>query len=216
VESEALIAELARRLKPVRVLPSPARQAAAWFGLAAATVTAVTLLDGVRPDLAARLAVPSELAQWLASIATALAGALAAAMLARPDRPVAWALLPLAPLVAWLAALGFGAAADVARLGPAAMEVGENWGCVVFTAGLGLVLTLGLLVMLRHAGPVRPVPVLIFGGLASAALTSAGCSVAHRIDAALPVLVWHGAAVLLAVGLAWAFGGRLLVRPPGG
>ena len=45
----------------------------------AAAVIAATLLDGVRPDLAARLAVPSELAQWLASIATALAGALAAA-----------------------------------------------------------------------------------------------------------------------------------------
>ena len=202
MESEALIAELACRLRPVRVLPAPARQATAWFALAATVVAAVTLLDGVRPDFAARLALPMEVAQLLASVATALAAAVAAAMLARPDRPAAWALLPLAPLLAWLAALGLGSVTDVARLGPAAMEIGENWGCIGFTAGLGMVLTLLLLAMLRHAGPVRPVPVLLYGGLASTALTSAGCTVAHRIDAALPLLVWHGAAVLLAVGIA--------------
>jgi hypothetical protein len=216
VESEALIAELTGRLKPVRVLPSPGRQAIGWFALAATVVAAVTLMDGVRPDLAERLALPMEVAQWLASVATALAAALAAAMLARPDRPAGWALLPLAPLAAWLAALGAGSLGDVARLGPAAMEIGENWGCIGFTGGLGLGLTLLLLVLLRHAGPVRPLPVLLYGGLAATALTSAGCTVSHHIDAALPLLVWHGAAVLLAVGFAWAFGGRLLARVPGG
>jgi hypothetical protein len=132
-------------------------------------------------------------------------------MLARPDRPAGWALLPLGPLVAWLAALGWGCFADVARLGPAALAVGENWGCVGFTGGLGVVLTLGLLAMLRHAGPVRPLPVLLFGGLASAALASAGCTVAHHIDTTLPLLIWHGGAVALAVGLAWA-GGRWVLQ----
>jgi hypothetical protein len=211
VESEALIAELTGQLRPVRVLASPARQAAAWFGLAVLVVLAVTLVDGVRPDFVARLAVPGEVAQWLASVATAAAASLAAALLARPDRSLAWALLPAAPLALWLGVLGWGSAGDLGRLG-LVVAAGEHWGCVGFTAGLGMALTVGLLLLLRHAGPVRPLPVLLFGGLASAALASAGCTVAHHIDTALPLLVWHGGAMAVAVVVAWAGGRALLQR----
>ena len=71
-----------------------------------------------------------------------------------------------------------------------------------------------MLLLLRHAGPVRPLPVLLLGGLASAALCSAGLSLFHHLEAALMVLVWHGGALAVVVVLGWRLGRPLLQRPP--
>jgi len=150
----------------------------------------------------------------LASVATGILAAVAAAMLARPDRSWRWALLPVPALAAWVASLGLGCFADLARMGPAALAMGTSWGCLRFIMMLGLPLTAALLVLLRHAGPVRPVPVLLLGSLASAALCSAGLSLLHHLDAALMVLLWHGGAALLLVVLGWLLGRPLLARPP--
>jgi len=215
VESEALIGHLASGLRPVRVLPSPVRQAMGWLVIALAVVAAAVALEGLRADLVARMRQPAEVLQCLASIVTAALAALAATMLARPDRDARWGLVPVAALLVWLASLGWGTALDFARLGAVVSGETEHWGCVGFVAGVGTPLTLGLLVMLRHAGPVRPLPVLLLGGLASGALTSAGCTLAHHLDAALMVLVWHGGAVLALVLLGWQAGRWVLARPLG-
>lgn len=214
MDSDALIDRLRGDLRPVRPMPSPGRQAALWLLAALAANAAMLALDGVRPDLAARLAMPAEVAQWVSSVATGIAAALAAAMLARPGRPGGWALLPVPPLLAWLGALGWGSFADLGRLGAEAWRMSPNWGCVVFVGGSGLPLAVGLLLLLRHAGPVRPVPVLLLGGVAAAALASAACSLAHGIDAMLMLLVWHGAAAVLVAVLAWTCGRPLLLRAP--
>jgi hypothetical protein len=170
--------------------------------------------EGLRHDLAERMALPQELVQFCASIATGLAAAPAVAMLARPDRSLAWALLPVAPLVLWLGGLGWGCFADLDRMGLDALAMGTSWGCLKFILLLGTPLTVALYLLLRHAGPVRPVPVLLLGGLASAALCSAGLSLFHHLDAMLMVLVWHGAAVAVLVVLGWALGRPLLLRAP--
>ena len=213
VETEALIGRLSRDLRPVRPLASPGRQALAWLGFAALVLAGVVALEGPRHDLAARLALPEELGQLLASVATGITAALAAAMLARPDRSWRWALLPLPFLAAWLAMLGWGCLAELARLGPGqSMARGTSWGCVQFVVLLGLPLSAALLLLLRHAGPVRPAPVLALAGLASAALCSAGLTLFHHLDAALEVLIWHGGAVVLVVLLDRLFGRSLLMR----
>ena len=61
-------------------------------GLAVAVAVA---LQGLRPDIADRVTLAFDVAQWVASVGVGITAALAAAMLARPDRPAAWALLPL-------------------------------------------------------------------------------------------------------------------------
>ena len=211
--SERLIAELAAGLRPVRRLPSPVLLALLWLLLAGLVIALVVAGFGVRHDLGHAMAEPGERAQFLASVATGIAAALAAAMLARPERSGRWALLPLPPLALWLASLGWGCLADVARLGPAAWALGPSWGCLKFILVLGTPLTAAMLLLLRHAGPVRPQPVLLLGGLAAAALCSAGLSLVHHLDAMLMVLVWHGAAVLALMGLGWTLG-RPLLAPP--
>ena len=215
MRTEDLIGRLAAELRPVRRLAPPGAQAALWLALAAlAVAAAVALHGGFRPDIGARLRLPYEVAQWLASVATGAAAALAAAMLARPDRGAAWALLPVVPLVLWLGGLGWGCFADLDRMGPQALAMGTSWGCLKFILLLGTPLTVALYLLLRHAGPVRPVPVLLLGGLASAALCSAGLSLFHHLDAMLMILVWHGGAVAVLVVLGWALGRPLLLRAP--
>ena len=214
MESEQLIDRLATGLRPVRRLPPPGLQALLWCALAVLVIGLATALHGLRHDLAERMALPQEQVQFLASIATGLAAALAAAMLARPDRSAGWALLPVGPLVLWLGGLGWGCFADLGRMGPAAWAMGTSWGCVKFILLMGTPLTVALYVLLRHAGPVRPLPVLLLGGLASAALCSAGLSLFHHLDAMLMILVWHGGAVAVLVVLGWALGRPLLLRAP--
>ncbi len=211
--TEEVIARLAADLRPVRRMAPPGAQAGLWLGLAALAVAAAVLLHGPRPDLAARLTRPDEAGQWLASLATGVTAAVAAAMLARPDRSLRWALLPLPFLLAWVASLGLGCLADVARLGPErALSPRASWGCLGFILLLGVPMAAALVLLLRHAGPVRPAPVLALAGLAAAALCSAGLSLFHHLDAALEVLVWHGAAVALVALLGRALGRPLLLR----
>jgi hypothetical protein len=207
---------LAAGLAPVRRLRPPVWRAAAWLGFAASVLAlAVALHGGFRHDLAARLALPYEVVQLAASVATGVLAAVAAFHLALPDRSPRWALLPLPALALWVASLGWGCLADLARVGPEALVLGTSWGCLRFIAGLGLPLTATMLWVLRHAGPVRPVPVALLGGLAAAALCSFGLSLFHHLDAAAMVLAWHGGAMALVVLLGWAVGRPALIAAAG-
>ena len=71
---------------------------------------------------------------------------------------------------------------------------------------MGIPLAVAKFWPLRHAGPVRPGPVLVLGGLASAALCSAGLSLFHHLDAAVMILLWHGGGIALLTLLGWLFG----------
>jgi hypothetical protein len=210
VRSEELISELTAGLRPVRRMASPARQAGLWLGLAAVAVGLAVLAHGLRHDLQERMLMPQEVGQWLASVFAGVLAAVAAAMLARPDRSWRWVLLPVPALIGWFGSLGWGCLADLARLGPMAGQIGTSWGCLRFILAMGVPLAAVQFWLLRHAGPVRPMPVLLLGGLASAALCSAGLSLFHHLDAAVMVLLWHGGAMLLLV-LAGALLGRPLV-----
>jgi hypothetical protein len=216
VRTEDLIADLAAGLAPVRRLRPPVWRAAAWLSFAASVLAlAVALHGGLRHDLAARLALPYEVVQLAASVATGVLAAVAAFHLALPDRSPRWALLPLPALALWVGSLGWGCLADLARVGPEALVLGTSWGCLRFIAGLGLPLTATMLWALRHAGPVRPVPVALLGGLAAAALCSFGLSLFHHLDAAAMVLAWHGGAMALVVLLGWAVGRPALIAAAG-
>lgn len=216
MRTEDLIADLAAGLAPVRRLRPPVWRAAAWLGFAASVLAlAVALHGGFRHDLAARLALPYEVVQLAASVATGVLAAVAAFHLALPDRSPRWALLPLPALALWVGSLGWGCLADLARVGPEALVLGTSWGCLRFIAGLGLPLTATMLWALRHAGPVRPVPVALLGGLAAAALCSFGLSLFHHLDAAAMVLAWHGGAMALVVLLGWAVGRPALIAAAG-
>lgn len=214
MRTEDLIGRLAGQLRPVRRMASPAAQAGIWLAGAVVAIGIAVLVEGLRSDLPQRLMLPQEALQWLGAVTTGVAAAFAASMLARPDRSVRWALLPLPFALAWLATLGLGCLADMARMGDEALTPRLSGGCIKFILCLGVPLGAGLLLLLRHAGPVRPAPVLALAGLASAALCSAGLSLFHHLDASLEVLLSHGLAIGAVALLGRVFGRGLLLRTP--
>jgi hypothetical protein len=199
MRTEDLIGTLAGDLKPVRPLAPPLRRCAAWLAFAALTIGAAILLFGTRHDLMERLARPYESLQLALSVATGVLAAIAAFQLSLPDRSARWALLPVPAVIGWIATMGFGCLEDMARMGPEALVLGTSWGCLRFVVLMGVPLAVSLVWMLRHAGPLRPVPVAMLGGLAGAALSAAGLSVFHHLDAAAMVLAWHGGSTLVVV-----------------
>lgn len=212
MRTEELVDHLATDLRPVRRLRPPLVRALGWLAFAAAVIGVAVLIEGFRHDIGTRIRLPHDVAQWVFSVVTGVLAAIAAFTVSLPDRSPRWALLPLPALALWLASLGWGCLADIARLGPESLVLGTSWSCLRFIVGLGLPLTLAMLLSLRHAGPIRPVPVTLLGGLAAAALCSAGLSLFHHLDAAAMVLAWHGGAMLVVVLVSGAMGGRLAFR----
>jgi hypothetical protein len=210
MRSEDLIANLASGLRPVRRVWHPALSTAVWVLLAMAVIGGGVAWFGFRHDLAQRLAGGFDLPQLLAALTTGLLAAFAAFQLALPDRDRRWALLPLPAAGAWLATMGWGCLADLARHGPEAWRLTTSFPCLAFITGFGLPLTVAILWLARHAAPLRPGPVAALGGLSAAALASVGLSLVHYLDAALMVLVWHGMAMSVVTLVASLVGPRVL------
>jgi len=216
MKTEDMIGRLAAELRPVRRLAPPLRRAVAWIGFAALVIAACVMLFGPRHDLMERLSRPQEAAQLAFALATGLLAAIAAFQLSVPDRSARWALLPLPAAAGWIGSLGWGCLAELARQGSRALQLDTSWGCFGFIVLTGVPLSLSLMWMLRHAGPIRPVPVAVLGGLAGAAIAAGGLSLFHHLDAAAMVLAWHGGATLLVVlgflGLGRIWGDRAGAR----
>jgi hypothetical protein len=212
VRTEDLVSAMVREMGPVKRLRPPMLRAAGWLGFSVAVIAAIVAVSGTRHDLAERLAQPWEMAQLLLAAVTAALAAIAAFHLSLPDRSDRWALLPLPGFALWVATLGWGCMADFARLGPEGLTLGTSWGCLGFILGLSVPMGGAMLLTLRHAGPIRPVPTMAVGVLSVAMLASVGLSLVHHLDAAIMVLVWHVGAVLIAVAIGAGAGGRMLAR----
>ena len=216
MNTESLIAELVSGLGPVRRLPSPGVQALRWLALAlgCAALAAFTQSMVMAGRFNLRLGLPMNNLQATLSLLTGIGAVVAAAYLARPDRSRRWLVLPLLPLAAWFGMLGWYWAGDVARLGDVALKPGMDWACVTTILSVGLPLAAVQYHALRHGGAVRPVPVLLLGALASAALCSTATSLVHPVRAAATILAWHGAAAAMLMLLGLVLGRLLLQSPP--
>ncbi|MET4702309.1 hypothetical protein ABIE65_005364 [Constrictibacter sp. MBR-5] len=201
LRTEDLLERLVADVRPVRRVVHPVVGAAIWLAVAGAVVTTMVILHGLRPDLMETFARPFVKTSWIASILTGLLAAVAAFHIALPDRSSRWALLPLPPLLLWIAGLGYGCFTDWLRVGPDGLVLGTSFSCFAVIALTSLPLGTGMLFMLRHAAPVRPALTAMIGSLSMAALVSAGLQLFHYLDAAIMVLVWHLGPVSVVVGV---------------
>ncbi len=207
MRTEDLIEQLADDGAPVSPLASPMRRASIWLALAVTVIVGVLIVEGPRHDLALRMSQAPYLLEWLASVATGWAAAVAAFHVSLPDRSRRWLLLPVVPAALWLSTLGYGCLTDWARFGPKGLELGTSFGCFQTILFVSLPLTAILTVMLRHAARLRPIETMAAGSLAAAAFSSAGLSLFHHLDTAIMVLIWHIGSITLVVG-AWSLGAR--------
>jgi hypothetical protein len=200
--TDRIVDRLSAELKPVRPLRPPVLGAGLWLAVSAAVIGALVWRHGLRTDLGQLFAEPGYRLSFVACLGTAGLGAVAAFLVSLPDRTALWALLPLPALLLWIAGAGLGCYADWLRAGPGGIELGTSFSCLGWIVAASLPLDGLLVFMIRHAAHVRPRLALSVGMMAAAALASAGLMLFHEIETTLMVLIWHGGAVAIMVGLA--------------
>jgi hypothetical protein len=209
ITTPELIAALAADATPVRRLRPPLARAAAWLIFAVFLLAALAVVHGLRPDLAERLRQPVFALAIVASLVTGTSAAIASFLVSLPDRSRLWLLLPAPSLVVWLSTIGYGCLTAWVSLGPAGVRAGETVRCFLTLVVTSLPLSLVLLVMLRHAAPLRPTMVTMTGSLSVAAITATVLSLFHNLDATVLILIWNIGTSVLIIALASTFGPKM-------
>ena len=206
-----LIDQLAAEAGPVKPLRPPLVRAVCWLTIGIGVLVLVALVEGFRTDLAARLHQMQFDANLAGAVLTGVLAAVACFMLSQPDRSRAWAVLPLPALILWLSTLGYQCLTDWVAFGPNGFSLGGSADCFVVVALTSLPIFAALLVMLRHAAPLRPTGAMITGSLAVAAITATAHSLIHihDEDATVMILMWNLGLAVVFVGIGYAFGGKL-------
>lgn len=204
---EQLVKRLAADAQPVRRLRPPMMRAGLWL-LAVAFIAAAGVLSFANLAVFAERIAHAKLAIEMAgSLLTGIAAVIAAFHLSLPDRSRAWALLPLPGLALWLAGSGYSCYRHWLSFGPEGWTIGESANCFRFILGVSLPLGVSLLLLLRRAQPLAPLPVAATGGLGVAAIAAFLLQFFHPFDVTFMDLAVHAVAVALVVAAASATSG---------
>lgn len=210
MDTEEFIGRLAADLRPVRPLRPPWARAALWLAVALPCVIAVVGNKLLMLDASQVAADTRFIVEQAATLATALAAAIAAFRSTIPgfDRRILW--LPVVPLALWLASVGHGCLQDWVRLGDDGLAIRPDWDCLPMAIIIGIVPTVAIVVMLRKGFPLYPRLTLALAALAVASVANFGLQFAHLRDPSIVVLTWHlGAAAILSTLGGW-LGERVL------
>jgi hypothetical protein len=210
MDTNALIAELASSVAPVRRLPAPWVRMLMWLLISVPFLAVIWLMMPSDINLAAALADRRFLFEETVLLVTALTAALAAFGSVVPGYDRRILLIPLLPLLLWLASLGEGCWRNWVVLGAGGLTLRPDWDCLPPAILIGIVPSIVMVVMLRRGAPLLPRVSIALAALAVAAPANLGLRLFHVGDASVMVLFWHlgGAAVL--TGLAALAGRRVL------
>ncbi len=192
-----LLKSLAADATPVRRLRAPWLRSLLWLSGMAGIALLLALVHGLRPDLGERLHDPGFLFQIGASLVTGITAAVAAFYVSLPDRSAAWLLLPVPSLLLWISGMGYGCLTNWIALVQGVPLPHDRIHCLMMIVFMSLPLSAALVVMLRHAGPLRPTLTAGAGALAVAGLVATALTFAEAIDGTLIVLIWNAGALAL-------------------
>ena len=206
--TEALIAELAGDLRPVRRAWSPRLRFAVWIAAQAAIVLAAAWILGLRPDVGEKIRQPEYAAVLALLFVTGAASALLALLAAVPGREPRRIGALLAPGVAMaLLAAAFWDQPAVAE--PAAAFVSHGWPCAARAIAAALVPLVALLAAVARGATFAPGLAGVLAGAAGFLVSAAVLRLACPLDERWHLLVWHlfpvvaGLAASIALGAAW-------------
>jgi hypothetical protein len=203
-----LIEDLARGLKPMAPLWRPGRRAVAW-SLAAAFYIGILVVAMSVVTAGAEGAGTGFWVSQLAAVAMGLLASRAAFASVVPGsskRVWVWAMLAAA---VWLATLVFAAPWDFDWTTVAGAT--HEWLCVGFIVIGGAPLMVALAAMLRRGAPLTPGATAVFAVLAVAGLANVGACLSLPHTNSAVTFAWHGGVVLALVLLA-ALAGHLVFK----
>ncbi len=207
---DRLIDHLALDLRPVRPLSRPALRATLWLGAVCLIGLGLAGFSDLGRMWARLTATPDMAMAAIGAAASAVLAAVAAFMSSLPDRPRAWALLPVPAVALWIGASGLGCLRGYWLPTTLVEPPQDGMACLVFILGFSVPLSALLVLMLRRGCPLNPSLTAILAGLASAAAAATLLNLFHPFDAAATDLAVHGLAVALVILLNRLLGGRLL------
>lgn len=200
--TEDLIADLAAAAAPVRRLAPPMLRALVWLGVIAVLAGAAILKLSNLHAFAARAADPRLAVELFATLATGIAGVIAAFHLSLPDRARAWALLPAPFAALWIGLSGVGCWRYWAEQTAQGWRLGESSHCFLFLLGIGIPLAGLLLLSLRKAHPLQPRLVASVGAVGVAALAAFILQFFHPFDVTLMDFGAHMTALAILIAAA--------------
>lgn len=92
--------------------------------------------------------------------------------------------------------------------------MGEAARCFATLVLVSVPLSLLMFMMLRHAAPLRPMPVVLTGSLAVAGMTASTLSLFHAFDATVMILMWNLGSAALLVRLGALLGRKMFAWLP--
>jgi len=208
--TQTLIDQLSSNAMPVKPLASPIKRTAVWCVAAVIILGLIVGSYGVRPAFFADFHQPVKAIGWIASILAGLLAAFAVFQISIPGRSTAWTWLPTPFVLLWFGSLCLGCLSDFSRTGMEAFafEAG-SWECARAITAMSLPLGFVMLMLVRHAGVIRPALTAYLAALSTAALSSAGVSLFHNGESTFMVLVWHLGAVFFLSIVCWISGRQL-------
>jgi len=209
ITTPELINALTADAAPVRRLRPPSARAAAWLTFAALLLAALSVVYGLRPDLAERLRQPVFVVGNVAAMLTGILAAIATFMLLLPDRSRRWLILPAPSLVIWLSTVGYGCLTNWVSIGPEGVRFGETVRCFATLVLTSVPLLLAMLVMLRHVAVLRPMAAITTGSIAIAAITATALSLFHDLDATVMILIWNLGTSVSIIALGCSLGSKV-------
>ncbi len=205
-----LINALVADATPVRRLRPPLVRAGIWLAVAAFVLVLIAISHGVRPDLTQKMQQAPFTIGIAGSLLTGVLAAIASFLLSLPDRSRLWLLLPGPALAVWVATLGYGCLTAWVGLGPNGVRFDDMAECFASVVLTSVPLSAALLLMLRHAAPLRPSAATTMGSLAIAAITATGLLFFHSLDATVMILIWNLGVAAIIVTTGSVFGVKTL------
>jgi hypothetical protein len=213
MDTNQLIATLARDAGPVRPLQRPWTRTAAWSALSAVHLAVFTLVMSRLGGHAATVPEPQVILGQMPALWTGVTAAVAAFATVVPgySRRIVW--LPLVGVAYWLGTVGVGAWSEFQLAGQSALVTQADWGCVRAVLMGAAVPAIAMGVMLRRGAPLTPRITTGLGALAAAATGNLGICFFHAHQSTLVTLFWHCGTVLVLAALI-ATTGTLVLRWP--
>lgn len=210
--TDELIAQLSAAAAPVKRLAPPITRALLWLAVVALLAAVPILLRADLPVFARRASDPRMAIELFATLATGVAGVIAAFHLSVPDRPRAWVLLPAPFLVLWMVMTGWGCLQFLPEQGERGWGLGQSDYCFFFLLSVGLPLAGLLILTLKRASPLQPRLVASVGALGVAGLAAFILQFFHPFDVTIMDLGAHIVALVILIGV-FSLSGRLTLSP---
>lgn len=208
MNTDDLIAGLSASARPVKRLAPPMRRACLWLIAVAVLAAAAIVLRCDFPAFARRASEPRMALELFATLATGVAGVIAAFHLSIPGRSRAWAWLPAPFAVLWLAVTGWGCVEFWPEQNQRGWALDQSHYCFVFLLAVGLPLAGLLFLALRRASPLQPRLVAWVGALGAAALAAFVLQFFHPFDVTVMDLGTHLVALAILIA-AFSLSARL-------